>query len=79
MYGGQFWVNGDGRWNLPKSTYYMSGAGGQHVLVVPSHDLVVARQGHRRGARASARVLNVALGKIIDAIDREPVSQGNKR
>lgn len=75
VYGGQFWINGDGRWNLPKSTYYMSGAGGQHVFVVPTHDLVVARQGHRRGASASARVLNVALGKIIDAIDREPVSK----
>ena len=53
----------------------MSGAGGQHVFVVPTHDLVVARQGHRRGARESSRVLNVALGKIIDAIDHEPVSQ----
>ncbi len=75
VYGGLFWVNGDGRWNLPESAYFMSGAGGQHVIVVPTHDLVVARQGHRRGARAGAEALNVALGKLIEAIEHPSESQ----
>ncbi len=48
-YGGQFWVNGEGQWNLPRDAYFMSGAGGQHTFVVPSHDLVVVRMGHQRG------------------------------
>ncbi|MDA2930914.1 hypothetical protein MYX84_13385 [Acidobacteria bacterium AH-259-O06] len=55
-YGGLFWVNRDGRWrHLPGSAYYMSGAGGQHVIIVPTHDLVVVRLGHRRGQRAGPR------------------------
>ena len=69
VYGGLFWVNGTGRWNAPPSAYYMSGAGGQHVIIVPTHDLVVARLGHSRGSRAGQAALNVALGKLIEAID----------
>ena len=69
VYGGLFWVNTDHRWNAPASAYYMNGAGGQRVLIVPSHDLVVARQGHRRGAQAGMQALNRALGQLIAAID----------
>ena len=46
----------------------MAGAGGQNVIIVPSHDLVVARLGHSRGERAGEDALNVALEKLIDAI-----------
>ena len=69
VYGGLFWVNTDRRWDAPRSAYYMNGAGGQRVIIVPTHDLVVARQGHRRGAGAGMQALNVALGKLIAAID----------
>ena len=69
VYGGLFWVNTDGRWDAPESAYYMNGAGGQRVIIVPSHDLVVARQGHRRGAAVGMGALNVALGQLIAAID----------
>jgi CubicO group peptidase (beta-lactamase class C family) len=69
VYGGLFWVNGDGRWNVPESAYYMSGAGGQHTIIVPTHDLVVVRHGHRRGQRAGRAALNDALGKLMEAIE----------
>ena len=49
VYGGFFWINGDGRFPVPPEAYFMAGAGGQFTLIVPSHDLVVARLGHFSG------------------------------
>jgi CubicO group peptidase (beta-lactamase class C family) len=69
-YGGQFWVNGEGQWNLPRDAYFMSGAGGQHVFVVPSHDLVVVRMGHQRGAPIGTKLLNQSLAAIVAAIEK---------
>ncbi len=68
-YGGQFWVNGEGQWNLPRDAYFMSGAGGQHTFVVPSHDLVVVRMGHQRGAAVGTKLLNQSLAMLITAVD----------
>ena len=68
VYGGLFWVNGDGGWNLPKTAYLANGAGGQKMFVVPSHDLVVVRMGHFRGDRAGMKTLNAALAELIRAI-----------
>ncbi len=68
-YGGQFWVNGEGQWNLPRDAYFMSGAGGQHVFIVPSHDLVVVRMGHQRGAPAGTKTLNQSLAALVAAVD----------
>jgi CubicO group peptidase (beta-lactamase class C family) len=68
-YGGQFWVNGTGRWNLPRDAYFASGAGGQHTFIVPSHDLVVVRMGHQRGAPVGSKLLNQSLAAIISAIE----------
>jgi CubicO group peptidase (beta-lactamase class C family) len=68
-YGGQFWVNGEGQWDLPRDAYFMSGAGGQHTFIVPSHDLVVVRMGHQRGAPAGTKTLNQALAAIVATID----------
>lgn len=75
VYGGQFWVNATGEWNLPRDAYYMAGAGGQYTFVVPSHELVVVRMGHFRGSRAGARTLNVALVELMKAIP--PASRAN--
>ena len=68
-YGGQFWINGTGRWNLPRDAYFMSGAGGQHTFVVPSHDLVVVRMGHQRGSQVGSKLLNQSLAAIVAAIE----------
>ncbi len=68
-YGGQFWVNGVGNWNLPRDAYFASGAGGQHTFVVPSHDLVIVRMGHQRGAPVGSKLLNNALAAIVSTVE----------
>lgn len=48
VYGGFWWRNdaSDRRFpSLPDDTYFASGAFGQNILVIPSHDLVIARMG----------------------------------
>jgi CubicO group peptidase (beta-lactamase class C family) len=68
VYGGFFWINGDGAWNLPRDTYLAAGAGGQNTWIVPSHDLVIVRMGHMRGAGAARKATNAALGLVMKAI-----------
>ena len=68
-YGGQFWINGIGQWNLPPDAYFMSGAGGQHTFIVPSHDLVVVRMGHQRGSAIGSKLLNQSLAAIVAAVE----------
>ena len=68
VYGGLFWVNGDGGWPIPKSAYLMNGAGGQRVVVIPSHDLVVVRMGHYRGDRAGMASLRASLAELVAAV-----------
>jgi hypothetical protein len=46
----------------------MSGAGGQTTLIVPSHDLVVVRLGHYRGAAAGALGFRKALALLMEAV-----------
>ena len=68
IYGGFFWINGDDRYPVPRDAYLMSGAGGQTTLIIPSHDLVVVRQGHYRGARAGGQAFRNALRMLIEAV-----------
>ncbi|CAN7424946.1 serine hydrolase domain-containing protein [Variovorax paradoxus] len=70
IYGGFFWINGMGSLAVPASAYYMLGAGGQFVLVVPSHDLVVVRIGHSKGERFAGSTLNQALALLTAAVPR---------
>jgi len=70
IYGAFFWINGDGRFPLPKEAYYMSGAGGQWTLIIPSHDLVVVRLGHYRGAAPGERSFSAALAPLMQAVPR---------
>lgn len=67
-YGGFFWLNGVGSWNLPADTYLAAGAGGQNTWIVPSHNLVIVRMGHMRGAGAARRGTNQALSLVMKAI-----------
>jgi CubicO group peptidase (beta-lactamase class C family) len=68
VYGGLFWINGTGAFNLPRDAYYAAGAGGQFAFIVPSRQLVVVRLGHSGGAREGTRALNAALRLLMNAI-----------
>ena len=72
VYGGFFWINGDGNWNLPKDTYLAAGAGGQNTWIVPGHDLVIVRMGHMRGQAAARRATNTALSLVMQAVGAQP-------
>lgn len=69
VYGGAFfWVNGNGTFPVPREAFYMSGAGGQAALIVPSHDLVVVRLGHFKGAGPGGAALRKALALLMEAV-----------
>jgi CubicO group peptidase (beta-lactamase class C family) len=68
IYGGFFWLNGDGRYPVPKEMFYMAGAGGQSTMMIPSHDLVVVRLGHYRGSASGERTLKQALALLMEAV-----------
>jgi CubicO group peptidase (beta-lactamase class C family) len=72
VYGGFFWINGTGELPVPKEAYYMSGAGGQTALIVPSHDLVVVRLGHFKGSSPGERSFARALALLMEAVPRRP-------
>ena len=67
IYGGFFWINGDGGMPVPKDTYYMAGAGGQFTLIIPSHQLVVVRLGHFKGDKPGTADLNRSLALLVEA------------
>ena len=69
-YGGFFWLNTNSAWPVPADAYYMAGSGTQIVLIIPSHDLVVARLGHYRGGSIGAQSLGRALALLMEAVPR---------
>ena len=71
IYGGFFWLNGDGGYPVPKEAYYMAGAGGQWTMMIPSHDLVVVRLGHYRGSAPGERAFKQALALLMEAVPRK--------
>jgi CubicO group peptidase (beta-lactamase class C family) len=71
VYGGSFfWLNGDGGYPVPKDTYYMAGAGGQWTMIIPSHDLVVVRLGHYKGAADGTASFRRALALLMEAVPK---------
>ncbi|MCC7007986.1 MAG: serine hydrolase [Acidobacteria bacterium] len=70
IYGGFFWINGDRAFPIPDDAYYMAGAGGQNVFIIPSHDLVVVRMGHYKGNTIGTQGIKNALAKLVAAVPR---------
>jgi CubicO group peptidase (beta-lactamase class C family) len=68
IYGGLFWVNGDGARPIPNDAYMMLGAGGQSVTIIPSHELVVVRLGHYKGMGPAGPALNKAYSLLMEAV-----------
>jgi CubicO group peptidase (beta-lactamase class C family) len=68
IYGGFFWLNGDGAYPVPKEAYFMAGAGGQWTMMIPSHDLVVVRLGHYRGNTPGTGSFKRALALLMEAV-----------
>jgi CubicO group peptidase (beta-lactamase class C family) len=73
VYGGFFWINGDNAFPVPREAYYMSGAGGQTVLIIPSRGLVVVRIGHYKGAGPGTEAFRRALAILMEAV---PATKG---
>jgi CubicO group peptidase (beta-lactamase class C family) len=71
IYGGFFWINGDGEYPLPRQAYFMSGAGGQTTMIIPSHDLVVVRMGHYKGEEEGDKSFKKALALLIEAVPQK--------
>lgn len=67
-YGGQFWINGLEEFALPSTAYMMAGFGEQRVFVVPTHDLVVVRMGHRADTDATRTSTNAMLTGVMDIL-----------
>jgi len=68
IYGGFFWINGDGGRPIPKDAYMMLGAGGQSTTIIPSHDLVIVRLGHYKAASAGGKALDNTYKLLMEAI-----------
>lgn len=68
IYGGLFWINGDGARPIPKDAYMMLGAGGQSVTIIPSHELVIVRLGHYKGQKEGDKALNNAYSLLMEAV-----------
>jgi len=68
IYGGFFWLNGNDEFPVPREAYFMAGAGGQYTLIIPSHDLVVVRLGHFKGASDGEKAFKRALALLLEAV-----------
>jgi len=68
IYGGFFWINGDGQFPIPENAYFMAGAGGQYVIIIPSHNLVVVKLSHYKGGSIGANDFATSLRMIVEAV-----------
>jgi CubicO group peptidase (beta-lactamase class C family) len=82
-----FWTNADGRYRrLPKDTYYGAGAGDQLLIVIPSLNLIVVRNGETlapepKNARDVFEAyhdqrVKILFEPVIDAITDRPGRSG---
>jgi CubicO group peptidase (beta-lactamase class C family) len=68
IYGGFFWINGDGSFPIPENAYFMAGAGGQYVVIIPSHDLVVVKLSHYKGGSIGMADFKRSLELLVSAV-----------
>jgi CubicO group peptidase (beta-lactamase class C family) len=68
IYGGFFWINGDGSFPVPEDAYFMAGAGGQYVIIVPSHELVVVKLSHYKGGSTGHMDFKKSLEMLLEAV-----------
>ncbi|MGD9328578.1 MAG: serine hydrolase, partial [Cyclobacteriaceae bacterium] len=68
IYGGFFWINGNHDFPIPEDAYFMAGAGGQYVFIIPSHDLVIVKLSHYKGGRTGAGDFATSLRMIVEAV-----------
>ncbi len=68
VYGAFFWIGGRGTYPIPEDAYFMGGAGNQKTFIIPSHDLVVVRLGHYKGAAPGDEGLKNALSLLLEAV-----------
>ncbi len=78
IYGGFFWINGSGYFPAPREAYYMTGAGGQTTLIVPSHDLVIVRLGHYKGQDPGTEAFKKAIALLMRAVPQNNEPQSEK-
>ena len=67
-YGGMWWLNTTGNFDLPRDAFYAAGAGCQNTIVVPSRDLVIVRLTRYDALTVSNEPFNAALRGIQEAI-----------
>jgi CubicO group peptidase (beta-lactamase class C family) len=68
IYGAFFWINSTGTYPIPEDAFYMAGAGNEKTIIIPSHDLVVVRLGHYKGAAPGDEGLKNALSLLMEAV-----------
>jgi CubicO group peptidase (beta-lactamase class C family) len=56
---------------ITSTSNFAAGAGGQNTWIVPSHQLVIVRMGHMRGAGPARRRTNEALSLVMQAVGEE--------
>ncbi|MFQ6047621.1 MAG: serine hydrolase domain-containing protein, partial [Gemmatimonadales bacterium] len=76
VYGGSFfWINGTETFPIPKSAFYMAGAGGQYTIIIPTHEMVVVRLGLYKGSRPGGQALRRALSLLMEAVPARTTSR----
>jgi len=75
IYGGFFWINGDGRFPVPTEAFYMSGVGGQTTLIIRLMTSWLYVLGHYKGSEAGDKSFKKALAILMEAVPAKEVAR----